>query len=59
MKEVINIGNESFLLSETQSGYEFREFKNGNIGQIHEICNYGELNETIWRMIDRMCPVMV
>lgn len=59
MREVITIGNESFLLSETQNGYEFREFNNGNIGQIHEICNHGELNETIYSMIDRICPVMV
>ena len=56
MREIINIGKESFLLIETKSGYEFRTFP-GNT--IHEICNHGELNETIYSMIDKICPVMV
>ena len=56
MREIINIGKESFLLIETKSGYEFRTFP-GNT--IHEICNHGELNETIYSMIDKICTVMV
>lgn len=56
MKEVINIGKESFLLRETKDGYEFRTLPDNTI---HEICNHGELNDTIYRMIDRICPVMV
>ena len=56
MREVITIGNESFLLSETKNGYEFRTLPDN---KIHEMCNHGELNETIYRMIDRICPAMV
>ena len=56
MKEVINIGKESFLLKETKNGYELRSFP-GNA--IHEICRHGELNEAIYRMIDRLCNTMV
>lgn len=56
MKEVINIGKESFLLKETKNGYELRALPNNSI---HEICNHGELNETIYRMIDRICPAMI
>lgn len=56
MRELIHIGNETLQLIETESGYEFRTFP-GNT--IHEICNHGELNETIYRMIDRICPAMV
>lgn len=56
MKQIINIGSESFILVENDKGYEIRESKSGSI---HEICRFGELNETIYRMIDRICPVMV
>ena len=56
MREIINIGKESFLLIETKSGYEFRTFP-GNT--IHEICNHGELNDTIYSMIDKICTAMV
>lgn len=56
MKEIINIGKETFLLMETKNGYELRSFPDNSI---HEICDHGELNETIYRMIDRICPVMV
>ena len=56
MREIINIGKESFLLKETKNGYELRALP-GNT--IYEICNHEELNETIYRMIDRICPVMV
>ena len=56
MREIINIGKESFLLKETKNGYEFRTLPDN---AIHEICNHGELNDTIYRMIDRICTVMV
>ena len=56
MREIINIGKESFLLKETKNGYELRALLDN---AIHEICNHGELNETIYSMIDRICPDMV
>ena len=56
MRELIHIGNETLQLVETESGYEFRTFP-GNT--IHEICNHGELNETIYSMIDKICTAMV
>lgn len=56
MKELIHIGNETLQLIETETGYELRTFNNNTI---HEICNHGELNETIYRMIDRICTAMV
>ena len=56
MKEIINIGKESFLLKETKNGYELRALPDNTI---HEICNHGELNDTIYRMIDRTCPAMI
>ena len=49
MREVITIGNESFLLSETQNGYEFREFKNGNIDILSVVY---ETRNKIWWIID-------
>lgn len=56
MREIIYIGNETLQLVETESGYEFRTLPDNTI---HEICNHGELNEIIYSMIDRICPVMV
>ena len=56
MREIINIGKESFLLKETKNGYELRALTDN---AIYEIRNHGELNETIYRMIDRICPAMV
>lgn len=56
MKQIITIGNESFFLVENEKGYEIREKKSGTI---HEVCRFGELNETIYRMIDRLCAAMV
>lgn len=48
----ILIGKETFILAENDRGYEIRETKSNSI---HESCNYGELNEAIYRMIDRIC----
>lgn len=56
MRELIYIGNETLQLVETENGYEFRSFTDNSI---HEICNHGELNDTIYRMIDRTCPAMI
>lgn len=56
MKQIIHIGKETFSIVETEKGYELRTFPDNTI---HEICNHGELNETIYRMIDRLCPAMV
>ena len=56
MREIINIGKESFLLKETKNGCEFRTLPDN---ALHELCHHGELNETIYRMIDRICLVMV
>lgn len=56
MRQIINIGSESFFLVENTTGYEIREAKTETI---HEVCRFGELNETIYRMIDRLCAAMV
>ena len=56
MRELIYIGNETLQLVETENGYELRSFHDNTV---HEICNHGELNDTIYRMIDRICLVMV
>lgn len=56
MKELLTIGNEVFTLEETESGYKLKDFTSESI---HEVCNHGELNETIYRMIDRICPSVV
>lgn len=56
MKEVLTIGKEIFTLSETENGYILKEFRKNTP---HKICKHGELNETIYRMIDRMCPAMI
>lgn len=56
MRQIINIGSESFFLVENPTGYEIRESKTETI---HEVCRFGELNETIYRMIDRICQTVV
>lgn len=56
MKELITIRNKTFSLKETENGYEFRDFSSG---KIHEVCNYEELNTTIYQMIDRLCRAVV
>lgn len=56
MRQIINIGSESFFLVENPTGYEIREAKTETI---HEVCRFGELNETIYRMIDRICQAVV
>lgn len=56
MKELIHIGNETLQIIETETGYELRTFSDNTV---HEICNHGELNDTIYRMIDRTCPAMI
>lgn len=57
MKELITIGNETFsIIRETENGYEFRDFASE---KIHDVCNHGELNATIYRMIDRLCQAVV
>ena len=56
MRQIINIGSESFILVESHNGYEIRETKTETI---HEVCNFGELNEAIYRMIDRICQNVI
>lgn len=56
MKINITIGTENFILTENEKGYAIKEVNNKTV---HEICQRGELNETIYRMIDRMCLAMV
>ena len=56
MKINITIGMENFILTENEKGYAIKEINNKTV---HEVCRFGELNETIYRMIDRLCTAMV
>ena len=51
MKEILCIGNETFLLQETTTGYRLKSFADSSV---HE-CENGKLNETIYRLIDLIC----